>query len=157
MQEEAIGIVWLDIWRGVWKDCSRNFLESMKMSLRRNPRNGGYGVSTGHLLQSQPAIYCSQANLTMGGLGCIQLSCWPRDLTEIPRQPTILLRKKGCSLPEDAKIPLLRTAPMQLIEHREVKLVPIWRPYIYLTLFGVEDTLQAPEREIWTPTQPQSH
>lgn len=48
----------------------------------------------------------------------------------------MLLGKKGSSLSTETKAPLLRTTPMQLIEHREVKLMPIWSPYTYFTLFG---------------------
>ena len=66
----------------------------------------------------------------------------------IPRQLSMLLRQRGVlyNLTERASLP--RTIPTQLMEHREVKLVPTWslHPYI-LTPFVQESTLQATKRE----------
>lgn len=46
--------------------------------------NGGYGVSTDHLLSLGKA----------SGVGYIQWSCWPRWSMEIPKQPRLMLSQR---------------------------------------------------------------
>lgn len=60
------------------------------------------------------------------GLGCKQLSCWPRVSQENP-QTTQAVDKTSCFLKTDSMAPLLRITPIDPIEHREFHLVPTWR------------------------------
>lgn len=72
---------------------------------------------------------------------------------EILQQPRLLLRKRGCSLQTDCRVPLLSTTPTQLIElteYGEDELEPSPYPLVSLVWKG---TLQALKRE--TPAQPQ--
>ena len=57
----------------------------------------------------------------------------------------------------DRWAPMPRTTSTELIVHREVKLVRVWRLHPYILVYlAQEGTLQAMELETWTPPQPQS-
>ena len=45
-------------------------------------------------MESELAIFCSQARLPVVELGCIWLSCWPRGDMVIPKQPRLILGQK---------------------------------------------------------------
>ena len=55
----------------------------------------------------------------------------------------------GCSAQTESGTLLLNTTPTQLIEHEEVKLVPVWSPHPYFLISLVQESaLQDTERDI---------
>jgi hypothetical protein len=76
--------------------------------------------------ESELAIFCSQAELPVAVLDCIQLSCWPRVFHGNLQTTQDDVRAEGCSLRNDNRTALLRTSSTQLIEHGEVELVRAW-------------------------------
>ena len=78
-----------------------------------NKVSNNVGLPHGHVL--------SPNFLLVLGLGYIQ-SSWPGVPWKSPNKP---VKTIGCSPQTDSKAPLPKTALTQLIEHGEVKLVPI--------------------------------
>lgn len=98
-------------------------------------------------------ISCSQARLPVDGVGCIQLSCWPKESHRNPQNPRADAKTQGCSLRADISTPLLRAISTQLTENG-VEVVPTWNLHSYVLLrFVQEHTLQATKRETRTPIQ----
>lgn len=85
---------------GVESQYSREFLESMKVILIRTPRKGGFGVSTGHLLQSDRQLVME--------FGPIQSSCWPRGSSGNLQTTQADVKTKDCSLKTGSGISLTR-------------------------------------------------
>ena len=94
--------------------CSENFLKYTKGILMRSPNKGRR--------ESYLAISCHQTQLLVPGLGCIQLSCWPRGSHENPQTTQAVANTMGCSMKNDSGAPLLRTTPTQPSGHGEVGL-----------------------------------
>lgn len=83
----------------------------------------------------------------MDGLGCIRLSCWPKESHRNPQTAQADAKTQGCSLKADISTPLLRTTSTQLTENG-VEVVPTWNLYSYVLLHFVQEyTLQATKRE----------
>lgn len=116
----------------------------MKAILMRSPNKGRR--------ESYLAISCHQTQLLVPGLGCIQLSCWPRGSHENPQTTQAVANTMGCSMKNDSGAPLLRTTPTQLTEYGEIKLTSTWEPSpLHFSVFGVRrNSAGYPERNINT-------
>lgn len=69
-----------------------------------------------------------------------------------PQATQDVAKTKGCSLQTGLWVPLLRTIPTHPIKHVESELVGTWclHPYVPVSS-GWEGTLQAMDKETWTP------
>lgn len=120
--------------------CNGNFLECMVVTPGKIPSNGVYRVSV--------AICYRQAKLPLAGLGCIQLSCWPRGPHGNSQNTQVMAETEGCSTQMDSRVRMPRVTPTQFIEHREDKPVPARSPLSYLLVSLIQEgTLQAMKRE----------
>lgn len=82
------------------------------------PNNGGDEVTSGHLLTSNKAFSAGSRlhPIVVGQSG-------PMKIQSSYKIIQAFAKNIGCSQTDD-KSPLLKTLPIQLIEHGEVKLVP---------------------------------
>lgn len=106
----------------------------MKVIPLNSLNNERYCVPTGHLLSWNKT-----------GLHLIEY--WPKGFHGNLQTIQAVVKTIGCSQQTDSMFPLLKTPPTQLIEQREVKLVPtfywLWYrnsfKYICHSLVGVEN------------------
>lgn len=70
-----------------------------------------------------------------------------------PQTTQAIVKAPGCSPQTESKVLLLRTTPIQLTKHREVRLQPTERLHPYRLLFWHRRvSLHATKWEMWTPT-----
>jgi hypothetical protein len=79
-------------------------------------------------IESKLPIFCSHVNLLVVRLDCFQLMCLPRVSYKNPQSTQAVAKTKGCSLKSDIKALLPRTTCANLIEHRDIDLVPTLEP-----------------------------
>lgn len=97
--------------------------------------DGGHQVST---------VYLFLPGKVSSGGTC--LNCWLRDSHGNFQITLVVAKTKSCSPLTDIGAVLSRTISTQLIEHREVALVPIWSLQLYVLVSLVhEGTLQDTE------------
>lgn len=90
----------------------------------RTPINGGYGISSGHILQPGKA--------TIGGTGLHSLYLLAKGFHGNLQTIQAVAKTKDCPLQADSEAPLPKTTPSQFTEHGEVKVVPKQRLYTYI-------------------------
>lgn len=122
---------------------SENFLKSMKVVLKRIPSCRRYRVPTGHLFQPGKA--------SRGELGCTQWSCWPSG-SYGNNQTTQAVAKTKVALSEGTARPNCRGQH----PHNSMNMVELESSSYVLVSLVQEGSLQATEREMCIPIQPQN-
>lgn len=101
----------------------------------------------GETLLSSHLLSTNEASSNKTGLHLIELLAEGVPLG--PQTTQAVAKSMDCSPQTDSKAPLPKTSPTQLIEHRQVKLVPTWSLYPYVPASLVqESTLPAIKREM---------
>ena len=95
-------------------------------------------------------IFCTQARLPVEGMYYIQLSCWPRGFHGNSQATQADAKTNGSSAQAHSEASLWKTS-IQLIEHGEAKLVPIWNiPPVFQSLRYVKVLWRQPKTNIDT-------
>ena len=119
--------------------CSENILTFVKVILIRSPYYGGRWSPN------------SLSLVTKGGFQLRSVELVVKGVTWTSQKPRLLLTQTGSG------VPLLRTIPIQLMEHGKVRLMSSWNIYLYFILSLVQkDFLQVTKRETKIQTQSQT-
>lgn len=99
--------------------------------------------------------YCHQTKPPASDQIYIQFSCWSKGTHRNLQKKLGFCHDNICSPPTVSKVQLLSKTPIEVIEYREVKLVPTLNLHCYLPVFLLRNGIsQGTKRGMYTQTKP---